>query len=226
MKIKDEIKLIFKNHKAALKILDENTQVLIWKKSGTRDCEIDYVFFRNMIFISGDMRDAVFNCTWKPKFNDNWETMELGYFASKMSTHQHGKYVWNSKAAVEDLKIMYRQEFEELNELEFDEMTEYILKHILDYINSISDEDDLHDIPHNEVNSTVLLQYCLAIKYAATSSSQEEYVYGIQNDLNFNDFNDFWEWGYQCGKRFNNDIEVYLAGLIMAKKQLQKRRTI
>lgn len=215
----------FAEHEATVKTLDKDTQVLTWKKPGTRDYEIDYVFYKNMIFITGDLCDAVVNCTWEPRWDYDWEHTQLGYFAEKMSVCQNGIYVWKSEDAIDDLKDEYIECFEGLNENEFNEMTEFIIEKSLIYVYPFSCFDDLKDIPYRDkLDNDFLFQFCLALKNAIDSSSQEEYVYGIQNDDGFSDFNDFWEWGYNCGKRYNPYIEYYLVGLRMAYKQLKAKQ--
>ena len=173
-----------------------------------------------MIFISGDLRDAVYNCTWQPRWDTEWANMSLGYFAGKMTAHTGGKYTWGNDEAVWDLKSRYEEFIEDLNKVEFDELTECIkLKQIS---MEIKKKENLSKLPyHNRVDSDVLLQFSLTIGYAINSGNEYEYNYNIRNDLNFKDFNNFWEWGYKCGKRFNDDIKWYLVGLQMAYKQLK-----
>lgn len=220
----EQMEKIFANHIATVKQLDDDTQILTWKEQGTRFYELDYVFYRNMVFITGDLRDAVFNCTWQPRWDTEWDKMSLSYFAEKMTAHKGGEYTWDSDDAVEDLKSEYKEYFEGLSKTEIDELTEYV-KHEQGcyYFKEIEEEDDLHKLPyHDRVDNNILLQYSLAIGCAVRSGTESEYVYNIQNESNFEDFNDFWEWGYKCGKRLDNDIKWYLVGLQMAYKQLKK----
>lgn len=217
------IESFFTEHEATVKSLDKDTQVLTWKDPGTRDYEIDYVFYKNMIFITGDLCDAVVNCTWEPRWDYDWEHTQLAYFAEKMTACKDGIYIWSSKDAIEDLKNAYRDLFEELNDREYKELTEYVSNELSLYYIAI-DGDVLEDVPHSDkIGHGYLLQYCLAIKYAGESSSTEEFIYGIQNESCFEDFYNFWERGYNCGKRFNPKIEYYLVGLRMAYKQLKAK---
>lgn len=220
----ERMEKVFANHIATVKQLDDDTQVLAWKEQGTRWYEIDYVFYKNMVFITGDLRDAVFNCTWQPRWDTEWDKMALDYFAEKMTAHKGDKYIWDSDEAVEDLKSRYEEYFDDLNNAEFEELTECIKSRQDYYSFMITDEEDLSELLyHDRVDSEILLQYSLAIGYARKSSNEYEFVYGIQNDHNFYDFNDFWEWGYKCGRRLDDDIKWYLIGLQMAYRQLKER---
>lgn len=220
----ERMEKVFKNHIATVKQLDDDTQVLTWKKPGTCWYKIDYVFYKNMIFITGDLRDAVFNCTWEPRWDTDWTGMQLDYFAGKMTAHKGGKYTWNSDDAIEDLKSEYEEYFEGLSKTEIDELTEFIKHEQGHYcLNWIGKEDDLYKLPYHErIDNDILLQFSLAIRCAVRSSTENGFINSIQNEPNFEDFNDFWEWGCKCGRRLDDDILWYLMGLQMAYKQLKE----
>lgn len=217
----DNIKEWFENHVAELKVLDNDTQVLIWKQPGTRMYEIDFVFYKNMLYVTGDMRDAVFNTTWCTSWdcNEGWR-IDIDYFASKLSCATHGKYTWDSKEAVKYLTATYREYFDGTDEA-YEEAIEYIKKE------RIEDQFDLEDaeIPYRDffTSDEGLLQMCIVLYYADISDSGEELEYKIQSNSDFYDFNDFWEWGYSCGRVLNPDIEVYLVALQMAYDQLSSK---
>lgn len=216
----------FKDHKATLKILNDDTQILEWKEPGTRNYQIDYLFYKNMLFVSGDLGEAVFSCTWCPKWNtDKGWLLSIDYLFEKLSAIRGDKYEWDSDDAVEDLKDHYRETFDELDDKEFEEMSTYIIKEAEKnwYFTHYVDCDD-EEIPHKDIaDDDYLLQYCIAIKHAVCSSNESEFVYTLNADEQFNDFNDFWEWGYHCGRRMNSHINYYLAGLQMAYEQLKDK---
>lgn len=217
----DNIKVWFKNHLAELKILDDDTQVLVWKQPETRMYEIDFMFYKNMVYITGDMRDAVFNTTWKTAWdcNNGWR-IDLHYFAEKLTCATYGKYAWDSAEAVKYLAEVYRQEFDG-NDDEYIETISYIIDQCIEDVYDF----EMIEIPHKERfdDDMVLLQMCLAINYANESSSSEEFAQSIQLCSDFEDFNDFWEWGYSCGRVLNPDIEVYLIALQMVYDQLSSK---
>ena len=220
----DNIKEWFKNHKADLRILDNGTQVLIWKQPDTRMYEIDFVFFKNMVYITGDMRDAVFNTTWRTSWdcNNGWR-ISLNYFAEKLSCIKYGKYTWDSKEAVKYLTAAYRDCFDGADEA-YKVAIEYIKKECIEDLFDLEDAE----IPYRDFFSSdeCLLQMCIALYYADRSDSREEFEYKIQSNSDFYDFNDFWEWGYSCGRVLNSDIEVYLIALQMAYDQLSSKEVI
>ncbi len=220
------IEKCFANHVAIMKYFDKDMQVLKWKQLGTMFHEIDYVFYRNMIFITGDFRDAVFNFTWSPRWNTDWETICLDYFAENMTAHKNGKYIWNSNYAIKNLKEHYNEYFTELSESQFAEMTDYLIEKIKYYPFTFdADDDEIENIPYINVveNRNILLQYHTVLYHALYAGSDSEFVYNLQNDSHFNDFNDFLECGYKCGYKLNSDIEYYLIGLQMARKQIMER---
>lgn len=220
----------FKNHVATLKILNDDTQTLEWSQPDTRVYQIDYVFHKNLLFISGDLGDTVFNCTWKPKWNfDNGWMIELDYLASKISAMKDSKYIWSSITAIEDLKAHYRELFDELDDNEFKILSVDIFHTQNSSCKMIEDEDDLEItlIPYkNRLDKNLLLHYCIAIRYAIGSSSTVDFYNNLEADPNFVDTYDFYEWGYKCGMRLNPTIRIYLAGLQMAYKQLLERNTV
>lgn len=215
----------FENHKATLKTLNNDTQTLEWKEPGTRFYQVDYVFHKNMLFVSGDIGEASFSCTWCPKWDtDNGWLLSLDYLFGKLSAIKGDKYEWNSDDAIKNLKDHYEESFYELEEEDFDNMSAYIIEQAKKHwYQSYYIDDDEEEIPCKElVDKAMLLQYCTVIKHAVCSSNESEFAYSLQGDEQFDDFNDFWEWGYSCGRSMNSRIEYYLAGLQMAYEQLTK----
>lgn len=220
----EQIKEWFKNHKATVVNLSDDVQILTWAEPGTIFYKIDYLFYKNMIYITGDLRDAVFNTTWYPKWDTNWLKTELSYFAEKISATDYGKYEWDSEVAIEIIKEHYTDFFDELSEEELNEMFEEIETLQSGYYARVKNYNDLVHISYSyKVSKEPLLQYCLVLKSLLHSSSKEEFVYNLQNDPNFDDYNDFWEWGYDCGQTLNGDIQAYLIGLQMAYAQLKEQ---
>lgn len=216
----------FENHVATLKVLNEDTQTLEWKEPGTRMYQVDYVFHKNMLLISGDLGEATFACTWRPKWDtDNGWLLSIDYLFEKLSAIRGNKYEWDSDDTVEELKDHYRGTFDELDDKEFEEMSTYIIKEAeKDWYSTHYVDCNDEEIPHKDIaDNDYLLQYCIAIKHAVCSSNESEFIYSLQNDEQFKDLNDFWEWGYRCGRRINPSINYYLAGLQMAYKQLKER---
>lgn len=219
----------FKNHKATLKVLNDETQTLEWKEPGTRCYQIDYVFHKNMLYVSGDLGEATFSCTWRPKWdtNNGW-LLDIDYLFGKLSAITGNKYTWDSDDAVNDLKDQYKDMFEELGEGKFDELTDAILSLVTEYVDGISNSNDLRNsnLPYLDiVDEDILLQYCIALKHACESNNECDYIAALCFDDYFKDFNDFWEWGYSCGRRKNPVLKYYLAGLQMSYKQLKEENT-
>jgi len=106
----------FKDHVAML-TQHGDLQVLNWKRpnNGTYRCR--YVFDGNMMYISGDIGEAVFWLTWKAgihTFND----LYIGYFKGKMNACSDNKMDFDSCKAVKRLREWTKQLKE--NEIEYD----------------------------------------------------------------------------------------------------------
>lgn len=220
------IEKCFANHVAITEYFDKDMQILKWKQLGTRCYEIDYIFYRNMIFITGDFRDAVFNFNWSPQLNTDWETICLDYFAEHMTAHENDKYIWDSNYAIENLKEHYNEYFTELSEPQFAEMTDYLIEKINYYPFTFdADDDEIEDIPYINVveNRNIILQYHTVLYHALYANSESEFVSNLHNDPHFCDYNDFLYWFHKCGCKLNSDAEYYLIGLQMARKQIMER---
>lgn len=226
----------FKNHEATLiESLEGGTQTLIWGKPETREGRINFNFFENMLFVSGDYRCAIFDTTWKTSWDcqKGWR-MDLDYFFGKLKAHSDGKHDWDSEVGISAVKKHYAEYFEgefedeESNEKAYNELIGYVSNNQKDYYSQIEDACDLeyrNEIPFKRfMDEKALLQMCIVLKHLSNSSNEEEYAYGLQNDGSFEDFNDFWEWGYHLGRVMNKDIEVYLIALQMAYDQLKAKQ--
>lgn len=211
-------KSIFENHVAKVEQLDEDTQILSWKEEGTVIYSLEFVFRNNMIFVSGDLGYGVFYTTWYPKWDYDWEHINVGYFAEKCQCVKNGIYIWDEQKGIENLKESYSYAF---NEEEYDEIFNAVNDlaegwsfSCWDYVKEekvfIDHEDDIE----------LLKQMWCALNAIRGTSSQEEYAYTLNSDDDFEDFNDFWEWGYNVGRVLSGYFTIWIIALRMAKEQL------
>ena len=78
-------------------------EVLQWKRPGTRDYSCRYVFDGNMMYISGDLGEAVFWLTWKASvhsFND----VHIDYFDEKLNAYSGDRRDFDEGKAVKRLR--------------------------------------------------------------------------------------------------------------------------
>lgn len=142
MQIKENIRNIFKDHKAQYRDLGE-IQVLDWKRDDTFCNSVRYVFDRNNLYISGDYGCSVYHLTWIGT-PESFKDINLGYFYEKNEAHQGDKYSFNRDQAKENIKDYFESIFEEfINEISDIEETINELECDLDDLND--DLDDLND---------------------------------------------------------------------------------
>ena len=89
----------FKDHKATL-TKHGDLEVLDWRKPGTSNYAVRYIFDGYRMYVSGDIGEAVFNLTWKADIN-SFNGLHIGYFVEKMAAGE--KTTWDSEAAEEAL---------------------------------------------------------------------------------------------------------------------------
>ncbi len=144
MNINNEIKEIFKDHKAHFKDLGE-VQILDWKIDNTFCCSIRYIFDSNKLYISGDYGCAVYWLTWNGT-PQSFKGINLGYFYEKNAAHEYDEYEFNDKKAREDINYYFEDLLEEYfdEKKEFKENIDESQKNILDIkrkIESLNKED-------------------------------------------------------------------------------------
>ena len=89
----------FKDHVATVKQLDKETQVLTFKRPDSIMWSTEFIFRKNLIFVSGDTGCAVFSTTWEPTWNYDWENTSPEYFAEKCQAFFQEKYVLDQEKA-------------------------------------------------------------------------------------------------------------------------------
>lgn len=92
----------FKDHVAELIDLGE-IQILNWKKPGTGIYRVRYIFDGNMLYISGDVGEAVYWLTWKASVH-SFDGLNLGYFTGKLQAFSDDRWDFSSEKAVKRLR--------------------------------------------------------------------------------------------------------------------------
>lgn len=192
--IKDLKEYWFKDHKATLTEYGD-IAVLDWRKPGTSNYAVRYVFDGYRMYIGGDIGEAVFNLTWKATV-ESFLDVNISYFISKMAVGE--RTTWDGETAKQALLDWKKERFE--NE-------EY-------YFNEKFTKDDFKELIINLIDTT---DKC--------NSQEEwawKYVNGEYGDDIYKFDNDYWEWIYDIGNVVPYHTYGFLIGLQMAAKQLKE----
>lgn len=222
-------KNIFKNHVATLTDLG-SLQILNFKEPGKREYELEYIFKDNMVFITGDCKDAVFNCTWKTSWDcmSGWNITEE-YFAEKMSAHSSKKYIFDNHKAITDANEYFRQHFLELDDNEYQEMFESLYSLQTGFIVSIEENYDV-EMYSDEIanygkieNTNFIYDLAMTICYAHRAETIGEFVTKLgESDVSESII--YWATYENTGMVINPYIELYLAGLQESYNQLKNNK--
>ncbi|MCR6108611.1 hypothetical protein HXA34_20180 [Salipaludibacillus agaradhaerens] len=188
--IEDQIKTEwFDEHKATITKYDSAT-ILDWKKDGSSNYSVRYIFSGSNLYISGDIGGAIFNLTWKAT-PESFDGVNLGYFLGKMSCHSRDRWYFDERKAKNDLRewceeVSHGEDGKCLNEIN------KVRKKIIEIIESVSTPKEL-ELRLFDYYETVSFDY-------------------IDAD-DFSVFSDF-------GKKLSNVFVAYLLGIKMANEQL------
>lgn len=93
----------FENHK--VKVIEgyEGFQRIVWGEEGTSMYQVNYVLAGNMVFIAGDLGDAVYELTCRATL-ENIKDFDLSYFTGKLTASQRDKYDFDDKLAREQIE--------------------------------------------------------------------------------------------------------------------------
>lgn len=112
----------FKDHIATL-TEHGDLEVLEWRKPGTGNYYVRYVFDKNRVYISGDLGEAVFWLTWKADIH-SFNNIGLGYFHEKLKAYHEDKYDFDLDKAVKRLREWLNELKDDGVEYDHDEMQE------------------------------------------------------------------------------------------------------
>lgn len=100
----------FKNHelKTILVQPDAHLAVFEWRnKNGSNVYAVKYIFYKNQLFISGDIGEAVFNLTWDASLKNilsaEFNGKNFDYLVEKLTAFSGKKYDFDSEIAKADL---------------------------------------------------------------------------------------------------------------------------
>lgn len=233
------IQNLFTDHVADLKVLNEDTQVMIWKNPHLQHFQLRFVFFNKMLFVDGgeEFSDAVFNFwDYNPKtggffsffdpssqsfklslnWKDGWQDISVDIMEEACTTIQNGKSYWDAGEAIAGYSAIFWS-FTNLHKDQYDELISYFLKTPI----TNRKEFGQRQYPYkDQCDDEIIYQLALHLTCASRSLSAEDLqnrldaVGAIFPDLAYN------EMSYLFGEQPNPDFAVYLWVLQAAYKQL------
>lgn len=119
----------FENHIAKVTEF-EGHQVITWRRHDTVNYSMKIICSGNNIFISGDLGEAVYWCTWKTSWQ-NIANSSFGYLLGKLQCVTHGKESYDSDECTQELDSWYEEfisdnEEDDFPEGYFDKMKEFV----------------------------------------------------------------------------------------------------
>lgn len=218
----------FKDHVAIVKQLDEETKVLTFKRPDSIMWSTEFIFRKNLIFVSGDTGCAVFSTTFEPTWNYDWENTSPECFAEKCQAFFQEKYVLDQEKAEKDITdhIISTLNYYDYDEYEANKLAKEVITLAKQYSEWISVEDK--DIFTKKDNESVLKQSFLILSAIYTSNTINDWVLKIQQNNDFSDcMNDFYDNElYDIGRMLHSQFEMWIFELRKAKEQLQNKNTL
>ncbi len=194
--IKQEIRETwFKNHVATL-TEEGNLKVLEWKKPGTNVYYCKFVFDNNMMYISGDIGEAVFELTWKADVH-SFNGIYTGYFMEKLQAFSGCRYLYDGEKAGAYLEEWLDENIEEMEFKSEDDKEDF-----LDTFEELVGDAENCDSEDRWGFGYVNQKYC-------------EFIEKL--DINY------WEWIYSIGRTPSQRILGYIVALQMASEQLKAK---
>lgn len=187
----------FKDHRIKQIEGEDGLQRITWGAEGTSMYQIKYTLSGNMVFISGDVGDAVY-CLTCPATLENLGDFDLSYFTGKLSTSERKKYSFNEHLAREEIKeyILDWCDAENTNEL------------------SIDDKDLYDELIAETNNWSSCDQFSTGI-YSIYSTTDVEW-FDSESASCISD----------CGKELSRSLIAYWVGLQMIGEQLKKKEKV
>lgn len=213
----------FKDHVATVKQLDEETQVLTFKRPDSIMWSTEFIFRKNFIFVSGDTGCAVFSTTWEPTWDYDWQNISEEYFAEKCKAFFGEKYVLDKDKAKKDIKELI------INDMFYcdKDEAETLANEVIELVDTDSCwDDELFTEKDNE--GQILKQSYLILRAVYSSQTLNEYNGIIVNDEEYQEcLNYYYDYElYNIGKELHPQFELWLYVLRKAKEQLQNKNAL
>ena len=214
----------FISHTAVLKELDERTQIVSFKKAGTVVNSIEFIFRDNKLIVSGDLDCAIFNFTMCPKWNSDWNEIEIDYFVSKCKAFEGEKYLFDKEVAIKNIKekiidvLCENYNKKEATKLA-NEIAELAASNVsLDYV-----LDNNKILNKKDGNDDFLKQSYVLLSEVNKSSTLEIFRNNVLHNEYYLRYKNYYEDElFELGKVVNPTFEMWLYALKLVKDQLEK----
>lgn len=219
---------IFKDHVATVKQLNEETQILTFKRPDSIMWSTEFIFRKNLVFISGDTGWAVFSTTWHPVWNYDWGKISPSYFAEKCKAFFQDKFVLDQEKAESDItdNIIDTLNCYDYNERE----SKRLAKEVIKLAEKYDDWDSVEDfkIFTRKDRENVLKASFIILNAIYSSNTINDWIAKIQENEDFSDCRDtFYDNGlYNIGTCLHRQFEMWIFELRKAKEQLQNKNTL
>jgi hypothetical protein len=83
-----------------------DVEILLWENPQSWDCYMTFILFGGVLYVSGDLGEAVFCMGRDFKTMQSLSSINVDYMSSKCQASEYGKpyYEWNGTVAVKELK--------------------------------------------------------------------------------------------------------------------------
>lgn len=102
---------VFKDHVATL-TQGPFSSVLEWKRPNTTTYAVYITFHMQNVYVTGDLRDAIYRCTWQTNLQSCANT-DIYYFTGKLSCTTHGETEWDENKCEEDIDSWAQMQLDE-----------------------------------------------------------------------------------------------------------------
>lgn len=215
----------FISHVAILKELNNRTQIVSFKKAGTVVNSIEFIFRDNKLFISGDLGCGIFSFSMCPKWNSDWNDIEIDYFVNKCKAFEGEKYLFDKEIAIKNIK-------EKMIEILYSDYTKAEAIDMADEVIKISkgNLDQQFVLENNEIlnqkgiNNNLLKQSYIVLQEANYSKNIENFRTLVMSNPSYNHYKDYYTSELSSiGRTINPTFKVWLYALKLAKEQLEKK---
>lgn len=187
----------FKDHKIKQIEGGDGLQRITWGAEGTSMYQIKYTLSGNMVFISGDVGDAVY-CLTCPATLENLGGFDLSYLTKKLTASERKKYTFDERLAKEEIK-------------------EYVLDWCdVERVGELSEEDkDLYDELIAETNNWSSCDQFSTGIYSIYSTTDVDW-FDSESASCISD----------CGRVLSRTLIAYWIGLQMIGEQLKNKTEV
>jgi hypothetical protein len=169
--------------------------ILDWKKAGTYMYSVRYVFSGHMLFISGDIGDAVFSLTWNGTV-ESFQDVDISYLLGKLTCSSRTRWDFDDQKAKRELDEWYAERLDDAD----DEDSDYV-----------KEVREIYEAVESAIFESSSVDYFSHAVFRVYHEVSTQYV----DSEDFSMISDF-------GKSLPHVFHAYLLGIKMAHEQLKE----